>query len=251
MLSTPSRRLNLCVIGLLALSFSVSVVLVFKASPQQAFFNSAGRIWQLLAGATLGLGMLKKPISARIASTMRLVGVLLFVVSIGMYSSSIGYPGVAALAPVFGCFLLIAAPVQHRDILFNCLVSPPLRFIGKISYSLYLWHWPLLVFAKLEIPELSKAQALIISGFASLLATASTFLLEDSIRQHRFLKRDRSFAVAFGFSLIALGALASLTIYRNGMPERWGGRQGTYELGEAFDRGHCFHRRSPTCQFDR
>lgn len=228
------------VVGLAIGFFAISVLLVARASPQQAFFNSAGRIWELLAGAALGLGLPRASIPPPLATAMRSLGLALLAGSIGFYSPATPYPGIAALAPVLGSALLIAAPPGHRDLVLAGLASTPARFFGKVSYPLYLWHWPLLVFARLLDPALSMRGVLAVLALALALATASTVLLENPIRRRRVLQDDDSFVVALAGALMLLGVLAGLAVAANGVPQRWSERQSPAELYRVLDRGHCF-----------
>lgn len=228
------------VAALAALSLAVSILLVILASPQQAFFNSAGRIWELLAGAALALGQRPLSIGPRRATAMRGLGLALLAGSIGLYSPATPYPGVAAIAPVLGAVLLIAAPPGRRDLVFAGLASPPARFFGRVSYALYLWHWPLLVFARTVEPALSTAQALLVLVLALVLAAASTVLLEGPVRRRRLLAGDESFVVMLVGALMILAMLAGLAVATNGLPQRWSEAQPQADLYRVLDRGHCF-----------
>ncbi len=242
------RKVLLIALGLLALSLTASVILAEKFSSQQAFFNSAGRIWELLAGAVLALGLVAAPKEQAVVTAMRAAGLLAIVLSIVFFSSHLPYPGHAALAPVAGAFLLIAASGTGRDLFSAFLSSAPMRFIGKISYSLYLWHWPLLVFAKTLYPGISALGLAAVVAAAFLLATVSTFGLELPVRRRQVLALRAPFLGIAAVLLATFIPLGVFTVKAEGFPERWQDgsfSETTEELYKGFNRGTCFLEDEP------
>jgi len=247
-LDGTSRKLVDVVFILFAVSLLAGVLLAEKSLAQQAFFNSAGRIWELLSGASLAIGLVEFPNKKSIATGMRCLGLGLIIFSIGCYSRKTSYPGFAALAPVIGSFFVIAASPNFRDPIFNILSSAPFRFVGKISYSLYLWHWPLLVFARSLNPQLSIPALLTILMAAFLLATVSTFLFEIPIRQRRLFRNDKPFLATAGLLFVIFMGLGIFTVKSNGLPDRWQETtisENPDDIATGFDRGHCFIEDEP------
>jgi peptidoglycan/LPS O-acetylase OafA/YrhL len=242
------RKLLLIALGLLALSLTVSTVLAEKFSSQQAFFNSAGRIWELLTGAVLALGLIPQPKDQAVVTGMRAVGLGAIVLSIVFFTSHLPYPGHAALAPVLGAFLVIAASGNGRDLFSAFLSSAPMRFIGKISYSLYLWHWPLLVFAKTLYPGITAAGIAAVVAAAFVLATISTFGLELPVRRRQILALRAPFLGLATVLLMTFIPLGVFTVKAEGFPERWQDgsfSETTEELYKGFNRGTCFLEDEP------
>ncbi|MDX8466852.1 acyltransferase family protein [Mesorhizobium sp. VK23B] len=129
----------ICLVAVASFSFALHLVAV---DPKQAFYVPFSRAWELALG---GLLVFVPPVGRRITSeAFGLLALCLIAASIIWLSSSQPFPGLSALAPVVGAVLLIW-PHSH-SIMGAALSSRPLRFTGKISYSLYLWHWPILVF---------------------------------------------------------------------------------------------------------
>jgi peptidoglycan/LPS O-acetylase OafA/YrhL len=183
------------VLGIVFVTSLAASVLVTDQSPSSAFYLLPTRAWQLAAGGLLAVGAG----AAGFARTPRLVTgaarVLLGLASwIGLgviaamavvLDSSIAYPGLIALVPTAAAVVLIAGgglPYGPGALLRTL----PLRFLGRISYSLYLWHWPVIVLGGLAIGgtlELSQSVGLV--AIACLLAVATWALVEEPFRRGR------------------------------------------------------------------
>jgi len=136
-----SRRLIAALLIGVVASFALSMWLT-DASPARAFYLLPTRVWQLGVGGLLALvGVVG--ISRR-AGALAWAGLAAVAVAGVALTAEMPYPGLAALLPTAGAVALLyggAAPSGPARL----LAAAPLRFLGKISYSLYLWHWPLLV----------------------------------------------------------------------------------------------------------
>lgn len=138
---------------LFGLSFALSTVLSFAAvapvvsSPGQfAFYMMPTRAWEFGVGAVIAVassGLAR----GRWHSTAAVVGLALIGAAALLVEPGAAYPGALALIPVVAAALLLAAGLRSNPI-SRALSWTPLRRIGDVSYSLYLWHWPVLVFAR-------------------------------------------------------------------------------------------------------
>lgn len=118
-------------------SFGLSVY-VTKVSPSTAFYVLPTRAWEMLAGGLVFCFPVKSPLIRRYLAPF---GIAMLLVTTFCLNASVGWPGWLALIPVVGaCFVILADKTDSR-ILANAL----LQFLGKISYSVYLWHWPVVV----------------------------------------------------------------------------------------------------------
>lgn len=138
------KRLLAVVSGVGALSLLLSAILSW-VHPQYVFYFLPTRAWELCAGALLVAlppvaGRLKKGLCAS-------VGLALIGSSAVFFSHDLLYPGWAACIPVLGAMLVIAAG-PHTWVNQKCLSSSLLVHLGKWSFSIYLWHWPLLYFVR-------------------------------------------------------------------------------------------------------
>ncbi|MEV6298627.1 acyltransferase family protein [Actinoplanes sp. NPDC051861] len=189
-----SRRRWVPVAALAALSvasFAWSVSEVERAQPW-AYFGSLSRAWELGAGALLALLTTHQ---WRSRPSLAWAGGAAILVAAVAFDDATPFPGVAALLPVLGTVAVIAAGGNRL------LETAPMRWLGRMSYGWYLWHWPLLFWLP---PGLGAATAL-------LLAVASHRLLENPVRYHRAWARHPRRGLFLGLGLSAgAAALAGL-----------------------------------------
>ena len=136
------RALSLLIISLLAVGIFALSVYLTKHSPGVAFYWPT-RAWELLLGAVLAL---TEGGPRPMRQAVSIIGLASIVVSFFIFDSMTAFPGYAALAPVLGTVAVIYG--GGETCVGRILSLRPFIWIGIISYSLYLWHWPILVFAK-------------------------------------------------------------------------------------------------------
>ena len=146
----PERRHKQAVLGLGILSLVAAEALV-HIWPRSAFFHLPTRGWELLAGAMLAMNFIPRTASKARAEILSAIGLLLMIAPIFLYDKETPFPGLAALAPVLGCALTIYSTENERTRVAALLSWKPVVFVGLISYSLYLWHWPIFAFATYEL----------------------------------------------------------------------------------------------------
>ena len=198
-----SRRLIAALLIGVVASFALSMWLT-DASPARAFYLLPTRVWQLGVGGLLAL--------IGVAGTSRRVGALawagLAAVAVAgvALTAEMPYPGLAALLPTAGAVALLyggAAPSGPARL----LAAAPLRFLGKISYSLYLWHWPLLV-----LPIMFLERALTgVEIVASVAAAIGVSWLSWRFVEQPFRYGDRS-RRATSWSAIRIGVAGILSV---------------------------------------
>jgi len=142
------RRVDQSIFCIAFLSLIYSVYGTFH-NPATAFYLPQTRAWELLCGAILALDSCPRPTSAWARHTLGIVGMSLIGGSIIYYRPSTPFPGLAAIPPCLGSALIIAAGGGGSNIVGRVLSFRPIVFVGLISYSLYLWHWPIIVYNSL------------------------------------------------------------------------------------------------------
>ncbi len=183
-----------------------------------AFYLSPTRAWELLAGVLLALA----PIAELGRTTKTLLaagGLVAIAVAVALFSSTMTYPGLAVLLPVLGSVALIASGSGHP--VADGLSRPLVAGIGRISYSLYLWHWPVIVFSGYGAegpPGLLASTGIIAVSLA--LAWLSWRWIETPFRDPRRLGARALWASALTAAvMLCLGAIAILAL--QGWPERF------------------------------
>ena len=193
-----------------AASLAVSIALVI-GKPSAAFYLLPSRAWELMLGGLLALGQFKEPSSDRQAKAASFIGFSGIVVPIFVYTPSTAFPGIAALPPALGTALLIWG--RGWGLSSRWMVS-----LGLLSYSLYLWHLPVIDFAKyLTDAPLSSVGGLIASGVSLALAALTYRYVETPFRTGGN-KRRLAVQAAVGMPLLAVVALA--VVLSGGMPWR-------------------------------
>jgi peptidoglycan/LPS O-acetylase OafA/YrhL len=189
-------------------SFALNVALI-GTNPVATFYLPFTRAWELLAGAALALcwdGILQTP---RASDWRAACGAVLIAIAAMALNTQRAFPGWWAALPVAGSALLLSAPAAlgARKI----LASRPMVFIGLISYPLYLWHWPLLVyFAFIKFAPLTLLERGLIVALSIALAWATFRLVEIPIRFGR-PSRARIAALSAAMGLVAItGAIVVL-----------------------------------------
>ncbi|WP_246224584.1 acyltransferase family protein [Mycolicibacterium anyangense] len=205
--ATASQRPYLVVLTVVAvLSFAMSFVATY-VSPATAFFSLPTRAWQLALGGMIALTAGRwRQLSPRAAAVVGWSGLAMILVACTVLTESTLYPGSAALLPTVGSALVIGAgcalPAGGCG---QLLGLAPMRAIGRISYSWYLWHWPVLVLAPALVGHpLSLPARLAAAALSGVLAVLTLRYLENPLR---FATKIRTSA----WRSLGLGAVATAT----------------------------------------
>ena len=168
-----------------AASFAVAVWQV-KIAPVAAFYLLPSRAWELAAGVAIAIAEIEFPRAAeaqrRAAPWLNLCGLALVLAPSALLTRDTPFPGAAALPSVLGAAMLLAA--SSSWISRKVLGHPALAFIGRISYSWYLIHWPLLALARVcRFDPLPRSEALALVAVSFALAVASYRWIEQPFRR--------------------------------------------------------------------
>jgi peptidoglycan/LPS O-acetylase OafA/YrhL len=190
--------------------------------PTAAFYLSPFRAWELLLGAYLAVGNLPLVTKSWMRESLAWLGLFLLVISIVFIKAGPEFPGWHALGPVLGTGLLIYAGGSGLTVVNSLLSVKPVVFIGLISYSLYLWHWPVLVFMNyLNGIEPLGMLALVGILVSIVLAVFSYCYVETPFRVNRMALNFKWLTIFTVSSSILLIILSSAILLTNGAPRRF------------------------------
>ena len=199
-------------IGVLGALSLVASIWYTAVNPAQAYFVLFTRVWEFAAGALLALW------GRRIARTWQsnvlgYLGLAVVIASALLLERSSPFPGWLAIFPVAGTVAVLAIGSSRRWWHASGLLSlRPVRFVGDISYSLYLWHWPLIVVAPFIAGwGLSFINRVALFVFCFVLAWATKRFVEDPLRKLSALT-SRKPRFTFGWMLVAVGVTGALLL---------------------------------------
>ncbi|MGI8729785.1 MAG: acyltransferase family protein [Solirubrobacteraceae bacterium] len=198
-------------IGLASLAYGIDFTGV---DPQQAYFSTLGRVWELAVGSVLALTLpaaLKMPrwLSAALAAG----GLAAFVLVTVQWDGATPYPGWQALVPTLAtAAIIIGGTATTASAPIRLLSIAPLQFLGKVSYSWYLWHWPALVFAAAIWGNLGWPERLAITLLVGVPAIATHYAIEERFRRSPGLNRRPRRALALGVACTAVAAVLGVSL---------------------------------------
>ncbi len=208
------RHRQLTVLGVLCFitlaSFLFSVVLT-PAQPEIAYFSTFTRAWEFAAGALLAVGhrVNREPAKAR-NPLWYWAGLGLVAVAVWQFDAHTEFPGWRATLPVVGTVLMLYAGESAKRFMPQWFFRfAPIKFLGDVSYSLYLWHWPLILLAPWVLRrDVTDVDGYFILALSILLAWLSKRFVEDPVR-FGYLSRIR---VAGQLTLSAFGMVLILAL---------------------------------------
>jgi peptidoglycan/LPS O-acetylase OafA/YrhL len=218
-------RMRSIICGLALVSFLASAITVYR-DPTAAFFFAPLRAWELLTGTIISQKYLPSIKGTALRNLASATGLLLILASSHYLNDGVPFPGVAALGPCLGAGLIIAAGETGPSIVGKILSLRPIVFLGLISYSLYLWHWPLLVFQRTSSlffhnADMTPVQEVTFCLITVAVAALSWKFVEQPFRKGRLRPGRRALLYVNGWA-VGLIACASLgMIYFHGFPNRF------------------------------
>ena len=194
-------------------SFAYSIYLT-QANPSAAFFVTPTRLWEMGIGAFVAIGATVWPRLPRgAAAVLGWLGLVAIAVSGLVFSSSSAWPGYLALVPTLGTAAVIVAGFNAGRWGPAVLLSwRPAVWVGGLSYSLYLWHWPLIICATAYWGELGTKRGLLVMLASFVPAYLSYKLVENPIRFAPALSRSNRLTLSIGANCTLVGVLAGLVL---------------------------------------
>ncbi|MCG5454248.1 acyltransferase [Micromonospora sp. PSH03] len=202
-------------------SFAWSVWLT-EDNPARAYFVTTTRMWELALGGFLALlgGHLQR-LPRLVAAALAWCGLAAIVASAVLLSEASAFPGYVALAPTLGTAAVIAGGLAAGGFGPAMLLAlRPVRAVGAISYSLYLWHWPLLIAAEARFGELTTATGLAVAAISVVPAALTYRFIENPIRMSPTLTWEPARSLQLGAVCTGVALLAGLAFQLTVPPAR-------------------------------
>jgi peptidoglycan/LPS O-acetylase OafA/YrhL len=214
------RNLLLPAIGIVCAVSLAYAMLALRTQPGLVFFTLPPRAWEL--GLGVGLAIVQQTWQARsvprpVVEAAGAVGIALVLLPMYLLTNATPFPGAAALPSVLGAVLLLASAGSWVN--RTALSLAPLTFVGRISYSFYLWHWPLLAFARLicgrTLPPLVTAIIVAVSFGAAIL---SYYFIEQPFRNSR--RAPAPLLKRYGWVMAGVLAVCAVVWFSRGIRAR-------------------------------
>jgi peptidoglycan/LPS O-acetylase OafA/YrhL len=212
-------RLAILLVAVIVASYAFSIVFT-SANPSSAFFSPLTRAWELALGGLIAVGSDRlRGLPRSLAAFLSWLGLAAIVTASVALTSASEYPGALVAIPVVGAALVIAAGTSQPAWGVEYLLrQKPFQLLGLISYSLYLWHWPILIIATqnrgaTNLPVWDNVVLLLV---ATLVATLTYRVIENPVRHSGLLIRRRWASLTMGLCLI--GATLVVTTHEEQRP---------------------------------
>jgi peptidoglycan/LPS O-acetylase OafA/YrhL len=229
------QRLKIAVLILFLASLAASEITVLY-SPTTAFYMPYTRAWELLLGTIVSLGYFPRIRGGLLRNAVSIMGITMIGYSALRFNAQTPFPGLPALVPCIGAALIVGAGESGSSLVGRALSWRPVVFIGLISYSLYLWHWPIIVLNDLGLSVnlsgivpgkwalllLSQGARKIFEILVSfVLATLSWRFVERPFRSYPRRVRRRPLFAFSAAVMTVLMLFSSAVIYARGFQTRF------------------------------
>ncbi len=212
---------------ILWLGFFMSLALCLyyvEISQRFAFYLLPFRSWELIAGALVAVHFPTKPFPKVMKESLSLFGISLIFIALVFYKETMLFPSYIALLPVIGTSLVLISSKTTDTFVSKILSFQPIVFIGLISYSLYLWHWPILVFTNYSIYPLYDYTLMMGVGCMALAVALSVLtwaFVEQPIRKKTILSSRSQIMSVSASGLFLMALIGGALIYTKGLPDRY------------------------------
>ncbi|MCA0433079.1 MAG: acyltransferase [Proteobacteria bacterium] len=221
LISLSPGRVVLFLSVIAVLSLCLAEYWIYVERSDLAFYMVASRVWEFMAGAIVAT-LSRTNLDYRLRNLFIAVSVLVLLVAFALYREDIHFPGVGALAPVLGTAAILYAGRDSNVLASRLLGLPPLAYLGRISYSVYLYHWPIIIFYELlvssDLTYLEQAGLMV----ASLACGAVSYHAVERPAGRLFATGRPEVPLVTGvFAMVALAGAGIFVLANNGMPSRF------------------------------
>jgi peptidoglycan/LPS O-acetylase OafA/YrhL len=217
------RAIVATLVAVAVLSLAISEWAV-RSHHGASFYLLPTRAWELALGGLLFFVPLRSTENSGlhlVRQGLSVVGISLMLISASLMDASTRFPGIAALVPCLGTALLITSNGERLTLVGRALALKPVVFVGLMSYSLYLWHWPMLALTRYRLGEHLPGTILallLVAGFG--IAWLSWRFVETPFRGTLSAAQQKPVLIGIGVTVPVLAALSLVVIAGRGIPSR-------------------------------
>ncbi|MEK1889781.1 MAG: acyltransferase family protein [Phyllobacterium sp.] len=218
----PGKRgVPLLMLGVAVISFALCAWLTAVSQPW-AFYFSPFRAWEFALGGLASMAVLDASAKRfRYSPAMGWLGIALITLTYLRVSEASPFPGFIALVPAIGTVMVLLSGAHESLGGPSAILGvKPVQWVGKLSYSLYLWHWPVIVYATMLMPDLTNVQRLLLLALTFALSLVSYHFVENPIRRNAWLIAGTARSLGLAALLTATGvtiAYASASFARHNL----------------------------------
>jgi peptidoglycan/LPS O-acetylase OafA/YrhL len=213
LISCSKSRPRLLAIAIAATTIASFILCLWLTHAKQvwAFYASPARAWEFGLGGLASLAPVTRwARNSNMAPSIGWLGILLLLISFIVIDEDISFPGFVALLPAGATvFVLISGASEKSGGPALVLRTGPFQWFGRLSYSIYLWHWPIIVYALDIYPSLSAWGRLACATLTAVCAAASYRILEYPIRSNAWLAARPTRSIATGAAISVTGVIAA------------------------------------------
>jgi peptidoglycan/LPS O-acetylase OafA/YrhL len=207
--------------------------------PTAAFYLAQSRIWELLTGAILALGYIRESKNTIVNESMGVLGLLMVIYAVVSFDHTTKFPGYMAVIPCVGTAMILYSGGSHKTYVSRILSTRFLVFTGLISFSLYLWHWPIFVFSKIYRDEPFEPWHIVLLLMLSyLLAWISWALIEKPFRGRKSVFTREQIFSGTAVVMVGVSAFGLLLHFSRGLHDRVS--VGVNEIVELIESTHSY-----------
>lgn len=207
--------------SILVLSLAFSIAAVALGWMNVAFYHPFSRFWELMVGSLLAATSLRPRLSYAMATVVCTICFVALLTCLYFVGSTTPFPGALALVPTLATAGIILCGEQHATPVGRLLAMRVPVFIGKISYSLYLWHWPLLALLTIWGAEANPWAVTCVVLLGVGVASLSYFYVENPFRGRGIVKTRRPVFAALVVSIVAFSSAGLAMRMLDGLPQRF------------------------------
>lgn len=193
-------------------SLVASITITYR-EPEAAYFVTHTRVWELALGGLLAIYADRLNYGPSVRTALAVSGIILISFAGAFFSTRTAFPGIAALVPALGAVFVIGA---RRD-LSGLLSHPVMQYIGDRSYSIYLWHWPIITFYVAHNPHIDIASGLVLVAITLVLSHLSFNYIEQPFRFSRSPQKASPVLMGLGSiaTVVAVTVAAQFALLKN------------------------------------